>query len=378
MGARVLGAVAALAASMAWGDEGPAPPQEPTPRPVAGLLLSSPGLPPSSVERMRAELSHRFRLVNDASVRETLEGFAETATPAQKVKEALARAHEQMRTLDLALVRRTLARAQADALHLPPSPEGRQLAAEVGVREAMAALLAHEPHEAERAMRHAFSADPSLSLDARKEPPPLIDLEDWVRTKLRASSRVSVRVTATPLGARLRLGSQRGTAPAVFEGVPTGPQVVWAEAEGYASQALWFDAGPEVSPAIVLQPLGEAQRLRPLIDAVRQTDGDQRRAAALALLSALKLDALVIAGGDPDVAPVVIRPAVLVPNDAVVDNRRTGPIGPPPPVVEPPSWYQHGWVWVVIGGGALLAGGAAALTVRYFTGPTQVNVTCCH
>jgi hypothetical protein len=334
---------------------------------------AAPGPDPSRIEAARAELASRFELVEGP--RDVLEGYATPAPAGEQVRDALERAHQHLRRFDLPSVRQTLAEARQASLQLAPTPESRRLAALVALREAELAMVARDRAAERRAAAFALSIDPSLAPDPRREPPLLVASIERTRQALSKLARVSVRVETLPPAGEVHLGEHTvGPAPVELQ-VPPGPLVVWATRDGFAPRALWSDAAVG-TVTIELEPLEDAARVRPLVQALRQADAAHRRAAALALVDALGVDAVALLESDGRV-PVVYQ------------RRLPEPSPPPPPTPafqlaarEPPMAassrapvYRRAWFWAVVGGAVVASLGAFAM--YYYSQPETVSYTCC-
>src|SRR5437879_3753874 len=119
-------ALALLVAGAAGADE---------PRRSLAVMVGAPPAPESPrLEAARAALAKTYQLSERPGLRGLLEGFARPPSVEERVRAALDRAHAKLRRFELAAVREALAEAAGAAAELPPTSEGRALAAEVAVR----------------------------------------------------------------------------------------------------------------------------------------------------------------------------------------------------------------------------------------------------
>lgn len=351
-------------------------------RPSAALVIGEAlGDDPARLDAARARLQRTHRLLDDARTRAVLEGFERSPPAEERTRDALGRAHERLRRFELPAVRQALDEAAKASSELEPTAAGRALAVEVAVKEAELALVAREPDAARRAMALALSVEPRLALDPERHPPTLVLLLERTRGAIGAAPRSSLRITSTPPGARVYAGGAlAGETPLTVETLASGPQLVWISHDGYRTRALRADAGPDAQVSVALEPLDEERRLRPLVEAVRQTDGERRRQAALALAAALDVDAVAVLEprGDasviyarvaralPPPAPLVAAPALAAPAATAL-----APLTPPPRK----PWYRRGWIWGVVAGAAVAAT-VTGLAV-YYTSRESLTWTCC-
>jgi hypothetical protein len=264
---------------------------------TAALVVGAPPAPaPAQIEAARATLGRRYRLVGDDDVRAVLEGFARRPPPAAGVREALDRAHQALRRLELGAVKSALAEARARSTRLPPTAESAAIMTELALREATLAQLEGDERAEVAAMTLALSIDPDLRLDPDRHPPALTKLLSRVRAGAARATAVSVHIESQPPGAAVIVaGRRRGVTPFVIEVSHAGPQLVWLTRDGSFPRAVRTDEaarGP-----IALEPLDAEHRLGPLVDAVRQIGGE-RRPAAEALAAALGVDAIAVLDGD--------------------------------------------------------------------------------
>jgi hypothetical protein len=145
---------------------------------------------------------------------------------------------------------------------------------------------------------------------------------------------------------------------------------LWLARPGHRVRAVLFDAAENAPVLTDLEPLSDAERLRPLVDAVRQAPPDRRRQAALTVAAQLRVDAIVVlepGATAPTVYETAPRPLLSLPSPTVA-----------PGVAVPPRrpWYKRAWPWLVIVGSAAAAATAVSVGVVYGSGP-NVSLTCC-
>jgi hypothetical protein len=336
------------------------------------VVASDPGPDPVTLEAVRTALASQCRFAADATLQTALEGFARRPLPGARVRDALVRAHARLRRFDADGVRHALDEASAAAGDLPPTPEARVLAAEVRVQEAELALVQNDSAAGLRAMRLALAANAALTLDESRATPPLLALLLRARADLAQAGRVAVTITSQPAGARVWAeGGWRGETPLVIE-LPRGPTLVWFARDGFRIRTLIGDASTGATLQATLEALNSAERVSPLVDAVRQTAGGARREAALALAGAIAVDAIVVveAGASPQLyaRPLALAPARREP------ARRASPLLPQRPWYKP--WYRKAWPWILVVGGAAAAATAVAVGVT-FGNSTTTTLTCC-
>lgn len=339
-------------------------------RPTAALVVgAAPGPSAAELTALRARAAERYRLVDDGELRAALEQLARPQTAEERVRAALATARQRLRLFDLPAVAAALATARAAAAALQPTPEGRALLAEVGVRQAELALVSNDEPTAARAMALALSAAPSLALDARYSPPLRAALARAQKGAAVAPRR-AVAVTTSPPGAEVTLAeARRGATPLALAAVPAVPEIVWLTREGYVPRVEVLE--PDATRlAATLHPLGVAQRLLPLVEAVRGSDGPDRRGAAQALAAALQVDALLVT----DAAGAAVEYARPSPSSSASPAATTLTDEPPPPPRRRP-WYRRPTVWIVTGAFAAVAV-ATGLTVGLLQ-PPSYSITCC-
>ena len=337
------------------------------------LVASQPQPEAAALEALRHSLAGRCRFEEAPPVRAVLEGFERPPSVEERTREALARAHARMRRFDAAGVEQALEEARSAAVAAPPTVEARQLFVQLALQEAeLGAVLGHDAAAQTRAMRLALAADPDLTLDEARASPAMVALLKRARVELLAAPRVHVRVASQPPGAGVWAAGWRGETPISIE-LPVGPAIVWLARAGHRGRAVVLDAadGAEVSTA--LEPLSDAERLRPLVDAVRQAPADRRQQTSLAVAAELRVDAVV-----------VLEPGATSPTVYEAVAPRILPTTPPPaaaPIVATPSprrhpWYKKAWPWIVIVGSAAAAATAIGVGVAY-GGGQDLSLSCC-
>jgi hypothetical protein len=341
------------------------------------VVASEPAPNAAALGAARASLASRCRFVSDPELLATLERFVRRPAPEERGREALARAHARLRHFDAAGARRALDEAWAAAGEMHPTTEARDLAAQVRVQEAELGLVQNESAAGVRAMRLALAAAaPRLVLDEARLSPPLLALLTRARSELAHAKPVGVSVTSQPPGARVwAAGSWRGETPLSLE-LPEGPNLVWLVRDDFRPYALAFEAGAgQAAAAATLVPTDPAERLRPLVDAVRQTSGGARKEAASALARALDVDALLVVetGSSPE---LYARSEAATP--APVSLRRDAALPLQLRAAAPPRrpWYKKPWPWIAIVGGTAVAATAVTLGVTFGTS-TVTTITCC-
>ena len=335
---------------------------------------AAPGPDPARIEAARDELRTRYRVVDGP--RDALEGYAVPPSAEENTRDALERAHQRLRRFDLAGVRQALAEARLAATRLPPTEEGRRLAAVVALREAELAIVAKDRPGQRRAAAFALSIDPALTPDPQRVPPQVVELVAQARQAMAKQAPMRVHVETSPPGGRITVSDRvAGSAPVDVEVVP-GPVVVWASREGSAPRAVWIDK-PSDTIKIDLEPLDDAGRLRPLVGTLRQAAPEHRRTAALALADALGVEAVALLEADtPEPVVYTRRIATLAatpPPPAALVTPPAETAAAPPPRTTPV--YKRAWFWAVIGGVAVASAGAVA--IYYFAQPENVSYTCC-
>jgi hypothetical protein len=308
---------------------------------------------------MRARLSSRFRLIDDAPRRFALERFDRKPPAEERVRAALLEARAQLRRFQLDAVDRSLAQAGTEATTLPPTGEGRALMAEIALRAAERQAMAGANDAALQEMLRALAVD-TMPLDPARHSPTLVELHERARAARQKAPLVRVGITTSPPGARvLEGGQQRGQTPLALE-LPAGPAVLWLALDGHRPVAHRFEARADSPVAVALEPLDEEERLRPLVEAVRRSAGEARRAAALALAGALGVDALVVIdAGEAETIYERARPDLV--------QAQPQPHRP---------WYRRGWVWGVIAGTAAAVAVVAGVA-GYYASAVEVQPTCC-
>lgn len=332
--------------------------------PRAALVVGAPPAPPAdAIDRARADLARRYTLVDEAEARAVLEGFRRAPSPAERARAAIERAHALVRRFAMDQAFAALDEAEAAARELPPTAEGRALAAEVQVRRAAAALPAGRDAEAARAMALALSIAPGLALDPARDPPALLALCERVRSA-RAASRVEVAIESDPPGATIAVGgAELGPAPRTID-LPPGPAWIAAALPGRAARAEAIDAAAGARLTLALPPLGPADRLGPLVDALRVAGGEARAGTARALAEALAVDAIAVVEGAGPLR--IFSRAAPAPAVRLVTL-------PPPPI----PWYRRNWVWGV--GAAVAAAVIAGVVLAVVVPPGRdtVGFSCC-
>jgi len=308
-------------------------------------------------------------LVADPALRGVLEGFERPATPEERARDAMGRAHGKLRRFDAAGVHQALDEAWAAAVELPANAEGRQLVVQLALEQAELAVIEHDAAAQVRAMRLALAVDPELRLDEGRASPATVALLGRARAEAAHAAPVTVEIVSQPPGAQVWAGGWRGETP-LSQALPEGPAVVWLSRPGYRNRALRLTVAPGARVDAALEPLSEAERLRPLVDALRQSAGETRRQPALALAAALGVHAVAVveaSGGAPTVyAPEPPAPAAVAADLLVI---------PAAPSRRSP-WYKKTWPWVLIVGGAAVAATAVGVGVAYGS-PSVPTLSCC-
>jgi hypothetical protein len=345
------------------------PPASATER-CALVIASQPEPEAAALASVRRALAARCQPIDDAALRAVLEGFDRPPTAEERVREALARAHARMRRFDGAGVHQALEEARTAATELPPTAEGRQLFAQLALHSAEQALVERDAAAQLKALRLALAAEPELQLDEALASPPMVALLARARAELSRAPRVAVPIDSKPPGARVWAAGWRGETPLTVE-LAEGPTIVWLSRPGHRSRALQVAVANGAPITSELKPLTEAERLRPLVDAIRQSAGDARRQSALALASELQVGAVAVL--DPGAtAPVLFEPprpfvAAATVNELPVVSTRTKARR---------LWYKRAWPWVLIVGGAAAAATAVGVGVGYGT-QQPATLTCC-
>lgn len=332
------------------------------------LVASQPEPDAAALAQLRASLAQRCELVDDAAVKAALEGFERPAPPEERVRAALARAHARMRRFDAAGVREALEEARAPAAELGPTVEGRQLHLQLALARVELALVENDADEQLRAMRLALAVEPDLKLEGRASPA-MVALLGRARSEQARAPRHALAIASEPPGARVWAGGWRGETPLELE-LPDGPALVWLARAGFQTRAHLIEVAAGARLDSMLPPLSEHERLKPLIDAVRQSFGPARREPALALAAALGVTTLVVL--DPGVPPVEYATDRAAPSVAVV-------AAPPAPAPSPPPrrpWYKKAWPWVLIVGGAAAIATAVGVGVAYGSS-SSLTLSCC-
>jgi hypothetical protein len=325
---------------------------------AAGRTLALVAVSPSSEQRLgqaRARVPGVARWLGDSRVRNALEGFERRLTAAQRAHQALANARERMRSLDVAAVRRSLGEARAAAGALSPTVENRALAAEIAVEQAQLELLERDPAAAQQMLAFALSAEPGLGLDPARYPPSLSNALAHARSRFNQGAPISCQIETTPPGAAVDTDGEPGQPTPLTLSLPPGPRILWLHKEGLAPRVAWEVVGPPCQFSWTLEPADEAEQLQPFVDAVRQNEGERRRAAAEALAEVLGVDG------------VAVLPATGL--DSIIYLRNV-----PSPAVEhrDAPWFRDGWGDLLAGAGSLALGGAA---VSFGAGERQAQLT---
>jgi hypothetical protein len=327
---------------------------------AAGRALALVAVSPSSEERLeqaRARVPGVARWLSDPRLRNALEGFERRPTAAQRAREALASARERLRSLDVAGVRRALGEARTAAGELAPAIENHALAAEIAVEQAQLELLERDPAAAQQMLLFALSAEPGLTLDPARYPPSLGDALARARGRFNQGAPAACRIETSPAGATVDSEGVPGSPTPLTASLRAGPQILWIHKDGLAPKVAWEVVGAECRFSWALEPADEAERLQPFVDAVRQNEGERRRAAAEALAEVLGVDGVAV------LPAAGLEPMVYL---------RNAPL--PPPLVEhrDAAWYRDGWGDVLAGAGVLALGGAA---VSFGAGERQAQLT---
>jgi hypothetical protein len=325
---------------------------------AAGRALALVTVSPSSEERLRqarAQVPGVARWLSDGRLRNALEGFERRSTAAQRARQALASARERLRSLDVAGVRRALGEARTATGELAPTVENHALAAEIAVEQAQLELLERDPAAAQQMLAFALSAEPGLSLDPARYPPSLSDALALARGRFNHGAPTACRIETTPAGATVDAEGAPGSPTPLTVLLRPGPQILWVHKDGLAPKVAWEVIGPECRFSWALEPADEAERLQPFVDAIRQNEGDRRRAAAEALAEVLGVDGVAVLPASGLESMVCLRSAPL-------------------PSVERGDvpWYRDGWGDLLAGAGVLALGGAA---VSFGAGERQAQLT---
>ncbi|MBK7862534.1 MAG: hypothetical protein IPJ65_28785 [Archangiaceae bacterium] len=311
----------------------------------AALLVKNPtAIEPSKLDTLRTRLTPQLELTDSPEVRRVLE---QPDDAERRVTEALARARQALRKFDLETARAALSAARESISELAPTRSARALAVEVAVREAEVTLVASKSADLSQPFGVALAIDPTLSLDRDLFSPPLVAQLSSIRAARDRAPRITLEVDTTPPGARVFAAGQEHCCTPLYLKLGAGWQVLWAQRDGYQPNLLRLSAssnGP-VSMALTAQPA--ANRLKPLVEAVRALEPADEASAARALLAELHVEVLVVVeqGAEP-------RQYRAAPPAAV-----TAPV---PQVEQPPAGPQrHRWPSLVAGiaGLGLGAGG---------------------
>jgi hypothetical protein len=326
---------------------------------VALVVATPASTDEAAVLKARTELEDRFELSNDAELRSVLERDEE---PIRRAQEALAVARQALRRFEMDAARRALSEAQERAGLLTPTADARALVVEVAVREAELARVESRAAEVTRHLGEALSIDPTLSLDRDLYAPPLIAQLAALRTRTEQAPKVSVKIDTVPSGARVLVGGAERCCTPLTVSLSAGWQVLWFHADRYRPammQLLLSSSGP-VSVPLVAE--SRAERVRPMVAAVRgAVAGEDRERAAATLRNALGVDAVAVLDR-PGEAPVLYERSVEPAAPAAVA------VAPPPPTETSteegppaaPGFFARRWpaFAAVLVGAGLVAGGA--------------------
>ncbi len=267
----------------------------------AALVLSGPpaaGVDGLRIASLRNKLAEKYRLLDDEKKRALLEGTASQRSRADSVRDRLSKAAAKLRSFDMPQVRFALAEAQIEAAKLPPSAEGRKLVAEVALRQAALAIVEHDERLADRCMQFALSADPTLTLDSAREPPPLIALQEHIRAQRAARPSAQLRVISEPAGSEIAVENATGNAPLTLRAA-VGPVVVWATHADREATNVRFEVRDGANELAISLPIQDANAaLEPLLATLRQVTASERAEAANRLAIALRVDLVVLASPD--------------------------------------------------------------------------------
>jgi hypothetical protein len=322
-----------------------------------GRTLALVTLSPSNAERMeqaRARVPGVVQWLGDARLMRALEGFERPPSAAERAREALASARERLRLLDVAAVSRALADAQAAAQEFAPSLENRALAAEISVQRAQLEFLEGNRAAALQTLGFALSAAPALDLDPARYPPTMIEALAHARRQAEEAPAVSCPIETSPSGAAIEVEGAPGTTP-LTASLRAGPRILWIHKDGRAPKAAWEVVGAGCHLTWTLDAADETERLQPFVDAVRQNEGERRRAAAQALAEVLRMDG------------VAVLPAMGL--DPVVYWR-----SPPPGSRSDAPWYRDAWGDLLAAAG-IVALGSAAVSVGVADRQAQLTQT---
>jgi hypothetical protein len=306
---------------------------------------------PAQLDAARARAPGSLQWLDDSELRDVLEGSGRRTSQVDQVREALTLAHERLRHFDLPGVHRALDEAAAAAAHLAATPEGREVAVELRVREAELALVQKDDSAAQWALGLALSVQPELALDATRYPPALLAALDEARRTRAASTRVSLRVLTTPAGAMVSLGgTTAGTTPLVLTAMPSGPTIVSVSLEGFGPRMEPVLARDGHTVELALQPAHPADRVGPFVHTLRETAGAARRAAAEALAQVLDVDCVAV-------LPERATELTLYPRDASHDCFAPAAVAPEVRTSPPrrPA-FRPAWVPAIAGAAGLVVG----------------------
>jgi hypothetical protein len=332
-----------------------------SPKPRAALVVGvGAGASSIKVEQIMVKARERYELLDEPELRLVLEGSAATPRAEDRLRAALQRARQSLRRFEMAPSRAAITDGYAALKELAPTPEGIELAIELALRDAELAQVERDVSRQRLAMQLALSIKPDLTIDLRQYPPTLQHLLGKVSAAQRRV-HTKVQVLSRPEGASIYVAGQaRGAAPLELSDLFSGRHLIWAALEGYAPQAAIMDLPSDRPIELSLSRASLVARLSPLIEAVRRTQGHERREGCMALASALGVDAILFLEGD---------------EPTVFDRREREPLttealavpkaGPPSQNVlvsapRPRRW----WVAAVTAGASVaLAAGATAVRV---------------
>ncbi len=291
--------------------------------------------PERSLSTPRSELRRRYDLLDVEEVRQALEGAQRVVAPEESSREALRALTGALRRFDFEASRSALERAWQATRAVGPSAEGRSLALELCTLQAQLAVLTDDDALLTKAA--AFS----LSIDSRWVPevriPPQVRARlTQARARLSTEAPTNREVKVLPASAKVVLdGTER---PPGFLSTPAAGAVVWLTAVGYDGQLVRLTEG---RVEVHLEAEGRAQRLQPLVAAVRSAREDARRPAAVAL------------GKELAVAVVLLDDGQHI-TEVVVDAAESAP---------PPkrSWLADGLGGALAIAGGVLGGASVAL-----------------
>ena len=344
-------------------------------RPRAALVVASPPGPlPEELAAARVKLQGRYSLLSEPTLRRVLEGFVTAPSVEARVQEALDRARQRMRQLDLGQVAQALVDAERAAADLAPTPAGRSLVALVFVREAALALINKDQASARRTMALALSADPSLTLEPMDASPPMTQLLASERAR-RSAARTGILDVRTGDGPAQVVveGVSRGVTPAQVTELHQGHLVVWCVRDGFRPKVVQVELRAEARVDVSLEALDPVSRAAPLVEAMRRSQAVSRNDAARALAAAIDVDVIELMGSDAR-TPTGLVEMMRVSDVVIGTDGRVVAIVPKRP------WYKKGWVWGVIAVSVAAVATGTALGVVYGTRQASsgsIPVECC-